>query len=159
MKSTEIWLPVKGHDKLYVVSSCGQVARVTDKGIQVLAPWLMTGGYRQVALSRCGKTRKPKVATLVAEAFIGPRPSPKHQVNHINGIKTDDAASNFEWLTRAENVRHAYRLDSSWHTNKQIPKPIRRILGHVKDVSHAELARIFNISQKTVIKYRDRGAA
>lgn len=49
------------------------------------------------------------VAVLVLEAFIGPRPSPVHECNHDNGIKSDNHLSNLEWSTKSENVAHAYR--------------------------------------------------
>lgn len=46
---------------------------------------------------------------LVAEHFIGD-PLPKEtDVNHKDGNKQNNSASNLEWCTRSENMKHAIR--------------------------------------------------
>lgn len=44
---------------------------------------------------------------LVAEAFV-PNPKNLPQVNHIDGNRLNNAATNLEWVSASANVQHAY---------------------------------------------------
>ena len=66
-------------------------------------------GYMTVAVRPDGKWSKSKcfrVHREVAKAFI-PNPNNKPQVNHIDGNKTNNKATNLEWMTHKENQQHA----------------------------------------------------
>jgi hypothetical protein len=66
-------------------------------------------GYVRVNL-RCGTRFVQRgVHQLVALAFIGPYP-PRHEVNHKDGVKTNNCARNLEYRTRSGNAQHAYDL-------------------------------------------------
>ena len=69
---------------------------------KVLKPALNSGGYPTVVLCRHTKS----VHRLVAEAFL-PNYIEKPQVNHIDGDKTNNHASNLEMVTASENQIHA----------------------------------------------------
>ena len=56
---------------------------------------------------RLGNPQKTiSVHRLVAKAFL-PNPLQLPEVNHIDGDKTNNAASNLEWTTHQQNIRHA----------------------------------------------------
>jgi len=55
------------------------------------------------------KRKNQFIHRLLAEAFI-PNPFKKAQVNHIDGVKTNNKLTNLEWVTPKENAQHAVRM-------------------------------------------------
>ena len=91
----EIWRRI---DADYDVSNQGRIRH----GSRILSGSVHYDNYIFVTLH--GK--QLPVHRLVAEAFIA-NPSKKREVNHIDGNKMNNSADNLEWVTRAENQRHA----------------------------------------------------
>ena len=100
----------------YEVSSQGVVRRATPGRRtyvgRVLNPVRMSVGYLSVAPTVGGRNVSVYVHRLVAEAFLGPCPE-GHEVNHIDGVKTNNDVANLEYVTHAGNMRHASRTGLS----------------------------------------------
>lgn len=72
--------------------------------------------YRSVRLTVGNGTRKRiMVHRLIAETFLGPRPSPQHEVRHLDGDRSNNAASNLAWGTRKENADDRARHGRTSH--------------------------------------------
>lgn len=65
-------------------------------------------GYYRVGLCKNRKLYSRRVARLVGQAFI-PNPDHKPQINHKDGVKTNNDISNLEWVTAKENIQHAIK--------------------------------------------------
>lgn len=116
----EVWKDIPGYEGLYQASSDGRVRsldrvvivngpmRVYSKFVQgrIIAPTL-NRGYLYVTLRKDGKSYSEKVHRCVCLTFIE-NPNGYGDVNHKNGVRSDNRVDNLEWCSRSQNIVHSY---------------------------------------------------
>lgn len=133
-KEKEIWKPVKGYTGFYEVSNLGNVRSLSriitvmypGRGImkrhkngRILKPGKTASNvsrtrnrnnaYLMVVLCVDGFMDIRVVHRMVGIVFVCNPDSKQYKyLNHKNKIKTDNRASNLEWVTNRENNTHAY---------------------------------------------------
>lgn len=93
---------------LRVEPATGNVFGATGRIVGSTNPW----GYRTVPLPKewAGhKSLNSLAHRIVWEAVHGPIPDGL-EINHKNGVKTDNRIDNLELVTKSENLRHAYAM-------------------------------------------------
>lgn len=112
---SEEWRDVPGREG-YQASSLGRLRSFRNRGgwgldtiPHLLSPTFDKNGYPRVSICRKGKRPSMPVHRLVALCFL-PNPHNKPQINHRNGIKTDNRPENLEWVTARENLLHSFRV-------------------------------------------------
>ena len=93
---------------------------------------------------------------LIGLAFV-PKVEGKNQINHKNGIKTDNRIENLEWCTNAENVKHSFKIGIQSHVGsrhtltKFSENNVLKIRGlYDQGKSCRELAGIFDVRYNVI---------
>lgn len=116
-------------------------------------------GYEQVPLYIEGKHKTVLVHRLVANTFL-PNPNNLPEVNHKDGIKSNNKVNNLEWVDRKGNCNHAIQIlgkgkgelsGTSKLTNYQVLE-IKNLLD--KQVSLTEIAKIHNVTIHAIFRIR-----
>ena len=105
LNTNEIWEPIPEYESLYEVSNHGNV-RNARKNMKFFT---IGTGYQALHLVRNGVRKSFLVHRLVASVFCS-NPLNKPDVNHIDGVKSNNLATNLEWTTKSENMFHAVAM-------------------------------------------------
>lgn len=153
---TEVWAHIPRYEGRYKASNLGNILSLKYRGNYgteaTLSLMRQSNGYMRVRLLN-GKAEL--VHVLVAEAFIGPKPK-GCQINHKNGIKTDNRPENLEWVTPSENCKHKFRigrhcLKGENHNNRKLTNGDVLEIRRLRDagVLLSEVAERFGINKGT----------
>ena len=177
MSEDEVWKNITGFESRYEVSDLGRVRSldrhskhntsktgfILQKG-QMLKPYISKKGYLKVDLGDgFGKRKSVSVHRLVAIAFID-NPMNYDQVNHMDGVKTNNHIDNLEWCNNSENQLHAYanglnvRSDKSGKPKKSVNQ-IDMCTGEVLNVyeSISEASRAMGLKKPSNISMVCKG--
>lgn len=123
--SKEILKPIEEFPG-YFVSNLGKVYSDSPRrGFYELTPRPNKDGYLRVDLKKAGvkretgstrnqgkgKTFQRSVHLLVAEAFLGPKPNPKSQVDHINNQRDCNHINNLRYISSSDNVKKSFEYN------------------------------------------------
>jgi len=121
-------------------------------------PSINKDGYYTISIRKGGKKRTILIHRIVAKAFVE-NPHNKPCVNHKDGNKLNNHASNLEWCTIAENNRHAHKnglmnivkgeQSGTAKLTEDIVLEMRRLY-LVEDITQKQIADVFGVNHCTV---------
>ena len=173
---TETWKDIEGYEGCYQISSHGRVKSLQRfkicgrGGRQLVRERILKQtvthkgkGYCMVIFCKDGIVKYKTVHRLVALAFIE-NLEDKPQINHKNGIKTDNRISNLEWCYPIDNIRHA-RKNGRIHNARGVQVGTAKlieesVLAIIRRINAGEiqrsLAREYDVSEATISLIKTR---
>lgn len=121
-----------GYEGLYKISTNGDILKQNGN---VVLTHTSKNGYLIANLTKNKKVKTEYVHRLVALTFIQNELQLK-TVNHIDGNKKNNNISNLEWLSLADNLRHAFKIG-------------------IKDCNHSKLQLICTKTNKSYLGIKD----
>lgn len=177
-EAEEQWLAIDGYQGIYQVSDWGRVRSlqrtITDRNGELqlipgkdLKLYSDRYGYLQVYLTQNYQTQLFNIHHLVAKTFLAP-PLGKvgskldsYCLNHIDGNKQNNCATNLEWITHAANQQHAidtglFNSSGSQTQSKLTEAEVLDIWELLREqrLSMRQIALCFDVSVKTIQKIK-----
>lgn len=109
----EIWKPIPSLNGLYEASNFGRIKSLNGsyhkKDNQLMSLIDNSSGYLYFTVSINNQRKNIYVHRAVCEAFHLNQREYKY-VNHKDGIKSNNHATNLEWCDGSKNMKHAYSI-------------------------------------------------
>jgi len=130
MESIDMVMPIPGFDG-YFASPDGKI--FNKKGKEIQPRFRKENGYLVVDLYKDKKRTTFYIHTLVTTTYLGKRPTEKHQVRHLDGVKINNNIFNLKWGTAKENAEDKLRTGSYNNTAKLSDEKVRIIRRNAGD--------------------------
>lgn len=151
----EIWKEINDFPN-YKVSNTGKISSNRSGKTIILKGGIDRGGYQIVVLSNDTGKHTKKVHRLVAICYLN-NPENLPEVNHKDGVKTNNSVDNLEWCTSSYNKKHAYLnglvsnvgiLNNNSKLTENNVLEIRELLKN--KISQSKISILFGVSRGTI---------
>ena len=134
----------------YTVTEHGEVYNTKTK--RQIKPYTHhKWNYLIICLRIEKKQKNIPVHRLVAQLFI-PNPNNLPEVNHLDGIKHNNAVANLEWCDKSRNIKHAYQ--TGLMDPKLTPEQVYEIKYVHTQLGQRTLAKMYLVGRQAIQNIR-----
>lgn len=136
----------------YLAGRDGTIYSLKRGAITPLRATPTSRGYPSVSLCGPEGIKTKHVHALVAAAWLGPKPSPDHEVRHLNSRRDDARLENLDWATGIENWGDRAALENGIHENHHAAKLTMEKAAEIRasQLSQRKLAAQYGVSQSVI---------
>lgn len=148
------WADIPGWEGYYQITRSGKIRGLRhahgNKKPTLRTPSLSSDGYLKLNLTKQNKPKHFSVHRLVAITFLGGPPFLGAEINHKNGIKTDNRVKNLEWVNDYQQQKHAAKIGRSslMKYDDKIVRKARRL--YSRGYSTNKIGVLLKVPHKTV---------
>lgn len=172
---TEEWRDIPDWEGFYQASNLGRIrslSRVSSRGCrggfmriegQILRQSKSSNGYLRMSFLDAdgGRAKSVSAHRMIASAFHGLPPTPKHQVAHHDGDRTNNLPNNLRWATSSENIadkkRHGtFLFGELSHRSKLTEAQVLLIRKIGEEFSLGEIGEIFSMTKNNIRRILNR---
>ena len=154
----EIWKEILGFPN-YFVSNMGRVKKLSKryKSFYLInITYNKISGYGYVSITNVsGKKKNISLARLVAHNFVDGYSEKNNTIDHKDGNKTNNCASNLEWVSQSENNQRAYDNGKQHHKGYSKNGKFQKIVvdNKYEFKTIRALAKFLQVSETQVQRY------
>lgn len=115
-------------------------------------------GYPKVTIQVNGRAKNFTIHRLMAIAFIGPPPSPRSEVRHRDGVRSNCRLGNLRWGTRLENQADKVAHGNSCRGTENVGAKLTSsavIEIRSSSLSNTELSKIHRVTRTVIRRVRE----
>lgn len=171
MGNQQISLPndakqIPNFSRYYVTPRAELFSTVRKSTRQLRCPYDKSCGYRRVAIIDDDGVKKSMLLhRLVALTFLSDTFSEDREVNHKDADKLNNNLSNLEWVTRSENLKHAYSFNLITVDGESNPRALlseedvlviyQKLLEGGRNI---DLAREYGVGTSTILSIKSKSS-
>ncbi len=116
----EIWKVIPSKP-LFEASSYGRIRSIADKKLRNF--YLASGKYLKFYPKGSNRLVLEFVHIAVAEAFLGSKPFPHYEVDHIDNNRLNNRSDNLQYVSNCYNCRKDNRYGHFGEPRKKVDQP------------------------------------